>query len=123
MKNLKTIQQLSEQLEQLVSEEFNNLQSMELIPDNLTSENEEYFDWLYALPILQREGKYSTITGFYITKVIRKDDSLLFEGIGVNDCTDIEEFYPYDFTTDDKIQLLQCVSDVIKATATTSQPQ
>ena len=39
MKNLATIQQLSEQLEQLITEEFNNLQSMELIPDNLTDDN------------------------------------------------------------------------------------
>ena len=47
MKNLKTIQQLSEQLEQLLTEEFNNLQSMELIPDNLTDDDDKYYDWLY----------------------------------------------------------------------------
>lgn len=122
MKNLKTIQQLSEQLEQLVNEDFNNLQSMELIPDNLTSDNEEYFDWLYSLPVIYNEDKHGLRDGFYITKVIRKNDDLVFEGIGINDHRETTNFYPFEFSTEDKIILLQCVNDTIKSTATISQP-
>lgn len=123
MKNLKTIQQLSEQLEQLLTEEFNNLQSMELIPDNLTSGSDEYFDWLYTLPVVYSEDNHGIREGFYITKIIRKDDNLEFEGTGINDYRETEFFYPFEFSTDDKIQLLYCVDDTIKASNTISQPQ
>ena len=122
MKNLATIQQLSEQLEQLLTEEFNNLQSMELIPENLTSGSDEYLDWLSNLPVVYNEDCYGLREGFYITKIIRKDDSLVFEGTGINDYRETTDFYPLEFTTDDKIQLLLCVNDTLKATATISQP-
>ena len=80
------------------------------------------FRSLYELPVLYKANKYNTLNGFRIAKVIRKENRVEFEGIGIDDDCDIEEFFSFDFTIDDKIQLLQCVNDVIKANATTSQP-
>lgn len=113
MNNIETINKLQNELAEIVQKEFNALETMSLIPEEVKeTENSVFFDWLYDCVILQDENKFGNIYQFYIVDIVRRDTALKFIGRNTQDYTDIQEFYPFEFTLDQKIRLLNCVNDV-----------
>ena len=113
MNNIETINKLQDQVAQLVNEEFNLLETMSLIPDEVCEiENSVFFDWLYDCVRLQKEDRYGNVHSFYIIDIVREDTGLKFIGRNTQDYTDIQDFFNYSFGLDDKIKLLNCVNDV-----------
>lgn len=110
MENIESILKLENQLEKMVQEKFNALETMTLIPEELDSDT--FCDWLWECPILHKEDKYGNINFFYIVDIIKGHTELKFIGRNTQDYTDAEEFYPDAFTLDKKIKLLKCVQDI-----------
>ncbi len=112
MQNIQKITHLITQLNELVAEEIKGLETMSLIPDNLTNETntDEYWDWLYDLPIVNVEGQ-----GYYIIGILKTEhDDLLLNVQNVDDNRDIIQISFYELSLSNKIHLLHSVNDVIE---------
>lgn len=109
MTHLEKINSLQDELKKLISEEFNNLRSMELIPSDIELDD-KYYDLLYELPILYVNGMSGSSYGYYIDKVIRIGNGLLFEGCSSEDKRDRQEFIASDFSINDAIELLNFIN-------------
>jgi len=111
MQNIQKITQLQNELSLLVAEEVKKLETMSLIPDNLTDETntDEYWDWLYDLPIVNVEGQ-----GYYITEILKTKHDLVLTGQNVDDSRDIIQMSFYELSLPNEIHLLHSVNDVIE---------
>jgi hypothetical protein len=111
MQNIQKITQLQNELSLLVAEEVKKLETMSLIPDNLTDETntDEYWDWLYDLPIVNVEGQ-----GYYITEILKTKHDLILTGQNVDDSRDIIQMSFYELSLPNEIHLLHSVNDVIE---------
>jgi hypothetical protein len=112
MQNIQKIMQLQNELSLLVAEEVKNLETMSLIPDNLTDETntDEYWDWLYDLPIVNVEGQ-----GYYIVGILKTlHDDLYLNVQNVDDSRDVIQISFYELSLSNKTHLLHSVNDVIE---------
>ena len=117
MENLIKITELENQLQGLVKEEIAKLKTMNLIPENLSDDDDEYYDWLYDLPITTQDGQ-----SFYIIKIVGTELGIcLLDGLNTEDNRDIQEFTTHDLSLSNKIHLLRCVDDCKKYTTKFSQ--
>jgi hypothetical protein len=110
---MEKITPLLNELTELVNEKFSELPSMVLIPDDIEEGTSEWFDWLYELPLLYSQN-YDMVYGYYILNIQRDDNSLRFTGVSVTDYRYTQDFSPYEFSLSEKLQLLDCVSNVIE---------
>ena len=108
MQNLEKIIELEYQLTDLVTEEIAKLESIDLVPQNLSEQDDEFYDWFSVLPIVKYEED-----NYYITRIKKTTKyGLLLDGRNVDDLKCDMEFSVHELSLLKKISLLKCVRDI-----------
>lgn len=103
---MKKIIKLKKQIDDLLEKEFKNVKPISLIPQDC----ESYEDWLYDCPIIHKTDMHGFSNFYHITDIEKHGDKeAILIAESPSDRSDVEEFYFSELSTEDKIQLLECI--------------